>query len=59
MQKEWVEAEEEMVRQHHRLKEQEFEQISRDSGGQRNLVGYSPWGCKELDTTEQLMFPLP
>ena len=22
--------------------------------GQRNLVGYSPWGCKELDTTEQL-----
>ena len=20
----------------------------------RNLVGYSPWGCKELDTTEQL-----
>ena len=22
--------------------------------GQRNLVGYSPWGCKQLDTTEQL-----
>ena len=20
--------------------------------GQRNLVGYSPWGCKELDKTE-------
>ena len=20
--------------------------------GQRNLVGYSPWGCKDLDTTE-------
>ena len=20
--------------------------------GQRNLVGYSAWGCKELDTTE-------
>ena len=20
--------------------------------GQRNLVGYSPWGCKESDTTE-------
>ena len=20
----------------------------------RSLVGYSPWGCKELDTTEQL-----
>ena len=24
--------------------------------GQRNLVGYSPWGHKELDTTEQLHF---
>ena len=23
--------------------------------GQRNLAGYSPWGPKELDTTEQLM----
>ena len=22
--------------------------------GQRSLVKYSPWGCKELDTTEQL-----
>ena len=22
--------------------------------GQRSLVGYSPWGCKELDTTEHL-----
>ena len=20
--------------------------------GQRNLMGYSPWGCKESDTTE-------
>ena len=25
--------------------------------GQRSLVGYSPWGCKESDTTEQLDFP--
>ena len=24
--------------------------------GQRSLVGYSPWGCKELDTTERLHF---
>ena len=24
------------------------------SHGQRSLVGYSPWGHKELDTTEQL-----
>ena len=22
--------------------------------GQRSLVGYSPWSCKELDTTEGL-----
>jgi len=22
--------------------------------GQRSLAGYSPWGLKELDTTEQL-----
>ena len=22
--------------------------------GQRNLVGYSPWGCKESDMTEKL-----
>ena len=26
------------------------------SHGQRNLVGYSPWGCKESDMTEQLHF---
>ena len=25
-----------------------------ESHGQGSLVGYSPWGCKELDTTEQL-----
>ena len=24
------------------------------SHGQRSLVGYSPWGFKELDTTERL-----
>ena len=23
-----------------------------ESYGQRSLVGYSPWGCKELDMTE-------
>ena len=26
------------------------------SHGQMSMVGYSPWGCKELDTTEQLHF---
>ena len=25
-----------------------------NSDGQRNLVGYSSWGCKESDMTEQL-----
>ena len=27
------------------------------SQGQRILVGYSPWGCKESDKTEQLSTP--
>ena len=26
--------------------------------GQRSLEGYSPWGCKESDTTEKLTFSL-
>ena len=26
------------------------------SHGQISLVGYSPWGCKELDMAEQLHF---
>ena len=25
-----------------------------ESHGQRSLVGYSPWGCRELDMTERL-----
>ena len=24
--------------------------------GQRSLADYTPWGCKELDTTEQLTY---
>ena len=28
--------------------------LPRESHGQRSLVGYSPQGCKELDTTERL-----
>ena len=28
------------------------------SHGQRSLVGYSPWGRKESDSTEQLNFTL-
>ena len=30
----------------------EFEQTQGDGEGQGNLVCCSPWGCKELDTTE-------
>ena len=26
--------------------------LPRESHGQRSLVGYSPWGHRELDTTE-------
>ena len=31
-----------------------FEQVPGVGDGQGSLVCYSPWGCKELDTTEQL-----
>ena len=27
------------------------------SQGQRSLIGYSPWGCKDLDTPEQQQCP--
>ena len=30
-----------------------------ESHGRRSLVGYSPWGCKESDTTERLHFHFP
>ena len=43
-----------MVGWHHQLSEHEFEQTPGDSEGQGSLACYSPWGCKELDTTEQL-----
>ena len=26
--------------------------LPRESHGQRSLVGYNPWGCKESDMTE-------
>ena len=29
-----------------------------ESHGQRSLVDYNPWGCKELNTTEQLTLAL-
>ena len=30
--------------------------LSEKSHGWRSLVSYSPWGCKEPDTTERLLF---
>ena len=33
--------------------------LPEESHGQRNLLGYNPWGCKESDTTEQLSACLP
>ena len=43
-----------MVGLHHRLNGREFEQTLGDSEGQGSLACCSPWGCKELDMTEQL-----
>ena len=43
-----------MIRQHHRLSGHELVQAPGESGGQRSLASYSPWGHKELDTTERI-----
>ena len=43
-----------MVEWHDQLNGHEFEQTPGDSEGQRSLVCYSPWGCRESDTTQQL-----
>ena len=43
-----------MVGWHHWLNGNEFEQTLGGSEGRGSLVCCSPWGCKELDTTEWL-----
>ena len=43
-----------MVGWHHRLNGHEFEQALGDGEGLGSLACCSPWGCKELDMTEQL-----
>ena len=43
-----------MVGWHHRLNGHEFEQTLGDSEGQGSPASCSPWGRKELYTTEQL-----
>ena len=47
-------AEKETVGWHHWLNGHEFEQAPSVSDGQGSLACCSPWGHKELDTTEQL-----
>ena len=46
-------TEDEMIGWHHRLNGHEFEWTPRVGDGQGGLVCCSPWGRKELDTTEQ------
>ena len=47
-------TEDETVGWPHRLNGYEFEQAPEVGDGQGSLECSSPWGCKELDTTEQL-----
>ena len=47
-------TEDEMVGWHHQLNRHEFEQALGDDEGQGSLACCSPWGHKELDTTELL-----
>ena len=46
--------EDEMVGWHHQLDGHEFEQAPGSGDGQGGLMCCSPWGHKELDTTEQM-----
>ena len=45
-------TEDEMVRRHHRLNGDEFEQAPGAGDGQGGLVYWFPWGRRESDTTE-------
>ena len=47
-------TEEEMVGWHHQFTGHEFEQAQGVGEGQGSLVCCSPWGQKDLDTTEHL-----
>ena len=44
----------EIVGWNHRLNGHEFEEAPGDGEGQGSLACCSPWGCKELATTERL-----
>ena len=47
-------TEDEMVGWHHQLDGHEFEQALKVGDREGSLVCCSPWGLKELDSTEQL-----
>ena len=47
-------TEDDMVGWHHQLDGHDFEQAPGVGDGQGSLACCSPWGCKELDTTERL-----
>ena len=47
-------TEDEMVEWHHQLSGHEFEQALKDDERQGSLMCCSPWGHKELNTTERL-----
>ena len=53
-QKETGTTEDETVGWHHQHDEHEFAQAPGDGEGQGGLACCSPWGHKELDTTERL-----
>ena len=57
-QEEKATTEDEMAGWHHRLEGHEFEQALGVGDGQGSLACCSPWGCKELDTTERLNWSL-
>ena len=52
-------TEDEMVGRHHWLDGYESEQASGVGDGRESLSCCSPWGCKELDTTERLSWTDP
>ena len=45
-------TEDEMIGWHHRFNEHKLGPTPGDGEGQGGLMCYSPWVCKELDTTE-------
>ena len=47
-------TEDEVVGWHHQCDGHSFEQARGAGNGQGNLVCCSPWGCKELNTTERV-----